>query len=141
METAYKVPVSGVVDTPIAQTWRDESGIVWIRLREIGKHGLPEARDVGQSHVQLTAPRKGPVIGDMRWIATGADREAREHYVSDESAAHKTAMAMIVGSKLQMLLGNFFMRVNKPPYPTRIFTDEGAAVAWVLQYPEKPSIG
>jgi len=32
------------------------------------------------------------------------------------------------------VIGNFFIGINKPPLPTRLFDDEPAAVAWLQQF-------
>jgi hypothetical protein len=44
-------------------------------------------------------------------------------------------MAVLVGDPLSRMLGNFFLRVSRPAYPTRIFTDEAAARRWLAEEP------
>lgn len=85
------------------------------------------------AHNELAQGTRRPVLADMRQITTGADRKARQHYVSEESARYKSAMAMLVAAPLQRMLGNIFLRISRPPYPTRIFTDEAKAKAWLKQ--------
>jgi hypothetical protein len=42
-----------------------------------------------------------------------------------------SAVAIVVDTPLTRTMGNFFLAVNKPVAPTRLFEDEGSAVAWL----------
>jgi hypothetical protein len=35
---------------------------------------------------------------------------------------------------MSRMLGTFFLSVNKPIYPTRLFDDEASAVAWLQTF-------
>ncbi len=118
----------------IGEGWLDESGVIWIRFEQSEEHTIEDAREVVSLHNELAAGRPRPIIADIRGTTTGADREAREHYVSEESARLKTAMAMLVTSPVQRMLGNFFFRMSRPPYPTRLFSSEQKALSWLGEH-------
>ena len=42
-----------------------------------------------------------------------------------------SALALIVGSPLSRIIGNFFLSVNKPLYPARLFDNEASGLAWL----------
>jgi hypothetical protein len=44
-----------------------------------------------------------------------------------------SAVALIVDTPLSRVLGNFFLAVNKPLYPTRLFDNEASALAWLQE--------
>jgi hypothetical protein len=46
----------------------------------------------------------------------------------------QAAVALIVGTPLTRVMANFFLSVNKPVFPTRMFDDEASAVAWLLEF-------
>jgi hypothetical protein len=124
---------------PIVDSWADDSGLVWIRFNEIGKHGIDEAKDVVNAHEEVSGPVRARVMSDLRGLQTGADRHARAYYISDRAARYKLCMAMLVSSPLQKIIGNIFIRVSRPPYPTKLFTDEAAAAEWLHSF-EQPGV-
>ncbi len=73
---------------------------------------------------------KLPVLADSRQV-TYHSKEVREFYASREMGDHISAMAVLVESFATKLIGNFFIRVNKPHFPTKLFTDEKEAIAWL----------
>jgi hypothetical protein len=40
----------------------------------------------------------------------------------------------LANSKLSVYIGNFFMGINKPASPTRMFTNPDRAVAWLSKF-------
>ena len=44
------------------------------------------------------------------------------------------AQAIIVDSPVSRLIGSFFLGLNKPPFPTKLFTSEADAVEWLKGY-------
>ena len=119
---------------PIVDAWMDEQEIIWLRFKEIGRHGIEEAKDVVDAHEQISGPVKARVLADLRGVRTGADRHARAYYISERGARYKLCMAMLVDSPLQSIIGNIFIRVSRPPYPTKLFTNEEEARAWLLSF-------
>lgn len=124
------------VELRIARAWKDDQGIVWIRFLPTESHSLEDAREVVAAHVALADGTASPVLADLRGITIGADREARTYYSSSEGAYLKSAMAMVVDSPVQRMLGNIFLRFNKPPYPTRLLAGPDEAVEWLAQFAE-----
>ena len=65
-----------------------------------------------------------PVLVDMRYVSK-VDRPAREHF------SKATAVALLVGSAVSKVVANFIIGMHRMPVPTRMFTDETAALAWL----------
>ena len=124
------------IPTEIADLWIDAQRIIHIRFNDNPSHGISEAKAVVEAHNQLAAGTPACVIADIRSVKVGANREARKYYVSPESAEYKTAMAMLVSSPIQRMLGNIFLKLNRPPYPTRIFNQEPEAIQWLTDFEE-----
>ena len=119
------------IETVVAKVWMEDDGIIRMHFKPTTQHGLQEAIDVVEAHNRLAEEVPRGVIADIRDVTTGADRSAREYYVSHESSRLKTGMAMLVSSPLQRMLGNIFFRINRPPYPSRMFADEQDAIHWL----------
>ena len=117
--------------TEIADLRIDSQRIIHIRFNDCDRHGLTEAMEIVEAHNTLAAGVPACVLADIRSVKVGADRAARKYYVSPESAEYKRGMAMVVSSPMQRMLGNIFMRLNRPPYPTRLFMHEAEALRWL----------
>jgi len=73
-----------------------------------------------------------PFLMDIR-KARGISREARAMFASTEAATIFAATALLIGSPLSRALGNFFLGLNKPQMPTRLFTSEAEALSWLRE--------
>jgi len=121
----------------IGRAWLGTDGIVRIEFGPSDQHTLEDGHEVVDAHNRLAdqaGVTKVPVLADIRNVKVGADHEARNFYVSEKAAARKAAMAMLTAAMLQKMLGNFFFRVNRPPYPSRMFSDEADALDWLGQF-------
>jgi hypothetical protein len=65
------------------------------------------------------------------------DTEAMAYMAKADTDPYSSAEAYFISSISQKLLGNFYLSFNKPDKPTRIFTDERAAVDWLYGYKNK----
>jgi len=73
-----------------------------------------------------------PVLTDIREMR-GASILTLRRTGGPEIASMVTRLALLVGSPVSRMIGNVMMGLAKPPYPTRMFTDEDAAKAWLLE--------
>ncbi|MEM9389116.1 MAG: hypothetical protein AAGA02_01510 [Bacteroidota bacterium] len=62
-------------------------------------------------------------------------KDARD-YLADEGNRYVTASAIIVNSPVLKMIANFFITVNRPKSPTRMFTNKNSALNWLSQYKE-----
>lgn len=65
---------------------------------------------------------------------TNQDAEARAFSGSEEVMKHSSAIAFLSKTTAEKLLANFFIRFNKPSKPTKGFTNETEAIAWLKQF-------
>lgn len=80
----------------------------------------------------LCAGRRAPVLVDLR-VLKSQSPEARAVLAGPEAARVSRAVALLIGSPLSRVLGNFYLRINRPETPTRLFSSEAEARAWLLQ--------
>ena len=62
------------------------------------------------------------------------DKKAREYFASDEGVKGIIAAAIVVGSPFTTFLANFFVSVNKPKMPVRVFSNAADARKWLQRY-------
>jgi hypothetical protein len=105
-------------------------GIIYIRtkpgLELEGKDAEDGIRAVGT----LCNGTPRPALVDLSNLKS-MTREARLHFAGPETAKVESAAALLIRSPLTKAIGNFFMGLNKPIIPTRLFTSETDAIAWL----------
>ncbi|MCC6751370.1 MAG: STAS/SEC14 domain-containing protein [Deltaproteobacteria bacterium] len=84
--------------------------------------------------------RRRPVLVDIRSL-TAIDGDARRYYAGDEAAQVESAIALLVGSPVSRMVGNFFLSINRPQVPVRLFTIEGEALAWLRGFIDEKEEG
>lgn len=62
------------------------------------------------------------------------DAECREYAASEDSLRYTTADAFIIKSTPLKIIANFYIKVNKPVRPTRIFVSESEALNWLYTF-------
>ncbi len=115
--------------------WDFDEGIVWGEL-DSTPQTLQTAQDniVAQERVRDALGKEMTrVLIDMRQT-TRITREARQHYAGERTASIQRATALLVSSPLSATIANFFMGLNKPLCPTRMFTKIDEAIAWLQSY-------
>ena len=80
--------------------------------------------------IELTGGRRSALLVDLH-DSGQQTRDARVAFTRRDDLV--SAVALIVGTPLSRIMGNFFLRVNKPPYPVRLFDDETSGLAWLRE--------
>jgi hypothetical protein len=111
----------------------DEYGLIQCKAFKYSEHTLEDAKENINAVKLLAQGRKVPVMVDITEVK-GANREAREYLSSPEAGKIQSACALLVGSALSRLVGNFFLGLNKTPFPTKLFTDEAKAIEWLKTF-------
>jgi len=60
-------------------------------------------------------------------------KEVRDYSAEITANAYK-ALATLVESPMSRIAANLYIKFNKPPYPTRIFTNEAKAMDWLRTF-------
>jgi hypothetical protein len=97
------------------------------------KIDLKAAQEIVAARKAFSNNKPYPVLADTRMV-TKVTKEAREYLSSPEGIAGVLAGAIISDSTFSAFLANFFLKVSKPPIPTRIFTDRHEALAWLSRF-------
>lgn len=79
---------------------------------------------------ELTGGQRMPVLVDLRRVRSQS-AEARALFAGPEATAVSAAVALLIGSPLSRVVGNFYLGFNRPEVPTRLFTDETEAMQWL----------
>ena len=126
------IETEGITRTKTEEIKMLTSGIIHCKVLPDTFLTEDDARENIEAISRMAKGKRVPVIVDIR-AAKGASKEARKFFGKKEVAEVQSACAMITGSPLTKLLGNFFIGVNKPLFPTKLFTDEKDALNWLHQ--------
>jgi hypothetical protein len=118
--------------TRICSFTLDDRGFVHARLDAGAVMQLQDAVDAVEATWRVAGERRRPVLVDMTRLA-GESREARLYFVGDAAVARYSAVAILVASPVSRVIGTFFLRLSEHKVPTRLFTDEAEATAWLLR--------
>jgi len=116
----------------IGAVWAHE-GIAWIRYDAGARFELQHVQPMRDAIRAVVPSGKALVLSDTTQLS-GVSGEARATGNDPESVAIFGALAILGGSPLGRMVGNFFIRTSRPSYPTRIFTDVAAATAWLRTF-------
>ncbi len=125
--------VSEKILTRTSELWVREDGITQVVDLPNFIKTVEDAKETMAATAQLNLGKPVPVLVDIR-AGLGADRETRAYYASKEILATTRALALLVESRLTRLMANLFISINRPAVPTRLFTSEDEAVAWLKTY-------
>ena len=121
-------------ETPNGVGWISPDGVLVWRFRE----GAVDTEETACEQVQkFYEMGKDIVPAPMMIVMAGLVNQtagARQYY-SSSAMSPKTAsrVALILSSPVSRVLGNIYMGLTRPEVPTRIFTSEDKAFAWLLE--------
>ena len=99
-------------------------------------HGQEKAKenvDAQERVRERLGKEKTRVLIDMRLIKS-ISREARMYYANERTASIQRATALLIGSPVSRVIANFFMGLNRPLTPTKMFTGETEAIRWLRTF-------
>jgi hypothetical protein len=127
----------GTVVTRTSRVWLDHEGI----MQEVDNPGseqeLADARENIAANAEVARGTRRPLLVDMSQVKS-INRAARAFYAS-EGPRVACAVALVVGSPLSRMMGNFFLGFQKPAVPVRLFSSTADATAWLRRFLTPPA--
>jgi AmiR/NasT family two-component response regulator len=90
-------------------------------------------KEINKSFYLLTNGVPSAILVDGRKVVEWT-RDARKWQIENEDARQKKVVAMVIGSPVQKIILNFFMILNKPAVPIKIFTNKEDALDWLKRF-------
>lgn len=118
--------------------WDSENEIVWGELfADITTEKLAKENIDAQERIRNSMNKeKTRVIIDMSAVFE-ISKEARDYFANERTASIQRATALLIGSAVSRIIGNFFLGLNKPFTPTRLFTDPAEAIKWLRTFSDE----
>ena len=112
-----------------------EDGILHTSANPNVEHTLMDAKRDLMVFRNLALGVKRPLLSDISNVKS-VSREAREFFAGEETGKIISAIGLIIKSPISRVIGNFYLSVNRPSFPVKLFTSEEEAIRWL-----KPFIG
>ncbi|MCE3280928.1 MAG: hypothetical protein K0S44_3119 [Bacteroidetes bacterium] len=113
-------------------TWMGNDGIARTKVKPRAEVTLAEAKENSVVVNSLSPGNLYPLLIDSRDIKS-ISKEARDFFSMNNRDSNVSAFAIIIQSPLSRVIGNFFMGLNKPRVPARLFKSEKEAVKWLKE--------
>ncbi len=92
---------------------------------------MADARICTEVMKKLTGGIPRPMLGDFTKMKSQT-KECRDYFAKDPNHLQTySAIAIMVSSPISRMLANFFMGLNKPAKPTRLFDERDKAIEWL----------
>jgi hypothetical protein len=82
---------------------------------------------------KLTGGRRLPALIDLRRVRSQS-ADARAYLAGPDANRVSIAVALLIGTPISRVIGNFYLGVNRPTVPTRLFTELAEAERWLDQF-------
>lgn len=109
-----------------------ENGIFYMCYKSLELLEINIAKTIVQDRLAFKKGIFYPSLFDIREVKQST-KEARD-YMANEGNDLVLASAILVSSPVLRMMANFYIMVNKPKNPTRMFTDKDGAVEWLNQF-------
>lgn len=97
---------------------------------------LEKAKQIVKERIEFTNGKTLPVLVDDRGVKS-MTKQAREFFGSGDSIRNISACGLVYRSIFGALLVRFFLVIQKPPIPIRLFVNHGDALQWLEGFKPK----
>jgi hypothetical protein len=109
--------------------WDQKSQILFVDVDDGARETLEDAINNSKTGATITQDTCFGMLIDISKIGN-IDAGARNFYATNTETKN-LGIAMLTNSVVSRVVGNFFVGLNKPRMPVRLFTDKTKAAAWL----------
>jgi hypothetical protein len=125
-----------VIETRVFRTWVSKEGILCTEVKDGAEITIEDAWENTEAVYKLVSPDSSlPILVNLKNIKS-ISKEARDYFSLRNRNSAVNAMGLLIKSPLSTIIGNFFIGLNKPVVPTKLFYTEKKAISWLLKYVE-----
>jgi len=108
-------------------------GIVKVTFKDHHDFCLHDAKELLED-LKIICFKKSKPILKIPGKYSSIDSETRKFIASIEGMKYSSAEALVTNYLPHLIIGNFYMKINKPVKPTAFFDVEEKAVEWLKRY-------
>jgi hypothetical protein len=131
-----ELPEKGHVETKCYLTWMGSDGIARTQVKSGARIELSDAKENSEIVNGLSNLPEFPLIVDTREVLS-ITKEARDHFSLRGRSSKICGIAIIRSSSLSNVVANFFIGLNRPVVPVKLFSNERDAIKWCEAFIKK----
>ena len=121
---------SNVTELNQCYLWRETNQNIIFGTAKKGSHQtLEDAKEIMDTLLILSKGEKVGFVFDLTGVLS-QNKDARDHYSSPSFKGKFFAIAIITKSITARVIANFYMGLNKPSNPTKVFNNDHSAINW-----------
>ncbi len=124
------------INKPYSIDCETYKGIIKIVYQDDHEFNIIDAKESLMDIEQMTKGKTLPIL-KIPGKYSSIDNEARKFISSPEGMKHSSTEAFVTTFLPHRIIGNFYMKINKPVKPTAFFETEKQAVDWLKQFVTK----
>jgi hypothetical protein len=109
-----------------------KDGILFFEYKPNVVIDLTAAHRIVADRIQIQNGKSYPVLVDIRGLGD-SDKAARD-YLAQPGAVLAQAVGIVANQSVSLIMTSFYLKICKPSIPTKIFTNESSAVAFLEAY-------
>jgi len=94
---------------------------------------IENAKKIVADRLKVSNGIARPILVDTR-NAVSVDKETRIYFASAESLYLLRAGALLIKNPIAKFMGNFFIAVDRPKMPVKIFNNKEHALRWLKRF-------
>ena len=114
-------------------TWLGSDGIVRTKVKPGAEIELKHARENSRVVNSFESQNGFPMIVDTTEIKS-ISKAARDHFSLRNRDSKVISIAILRDSTIGNMVANFFIGLNKPAVPVKLFDNEKEAVKWSMKF-------
>ena len=111
-------------------TWMDEDGVYHVVTIDNITIDIDDLKNEFQRYKLEIKNFSPPVLVDITRVSS-ITSNGRKYIAEELAKSGIPATALLVKSRISQLLGSFFIGINKPEFPVRLFDNEQDALKWL----------
>ncbi len=108
-------------------------GIMYVRISSEKEETVELVKEMVKKMGEMVNYTQVPMLARHDAFALPG-KPNRDHWAKKESCPYSKADAFMIKSVAMQLIANFYLRINKPERPTKMFTDEKEAIKWLKTF-------
>ncbi len=122
-----------VINTRSGKVWLTEDGIIRQNVVPHTDFTLQDAQETIAAAVKLSEGKPLPMLVDLTGLKS-ITKEARNYFGKEVTSHNLSAVGLLFTSAVTQVLGNFFLRFNRPEIPVKLFNSETQAIRWLKEF-------
>lgn len=111
-------------------------GIVYVLFKENCVLDVPLQDKMLKEYIAVTENKLCPFIFEAE-DGINVTKEARDNAIIMEEASPCMAMAVVVNNIAYAMIGNFYLKFNKPKRPYKVFKNREDGLEWLKQFKQE----